>query len=78
MKKPSNYNDGYIRVYEEIPVKTDCGAKKNIKTKDNLKFIVIVSSLIILFNFLLVSSSSQVIFNLSFSSCNNSSKEITS
>ena len=40
MKKPSNYNDGYIRVYEEIPVKTDFGAKENVKSKDNLEFIV--------------------------------------
>ena len=40
MKKISNYNDGYIRVYEEIPVKVNFGAKENIKSKDNLKFIV--------------------------------------
>lgn len=40
MKKLSNYNDGYIRVYEEIPVKTDFGAKENVKSKDNLEFIV--------------------------------------
>lgn len=40
MKRVSNYNDGYIRVYKEIPVKTNFGAKKNIKTKDNLEFIV--------------------------------------
>lgn len=40
MKKISNYNDGYIRVYEEIPVKVNFGAKENIKSKENLKFIV--------------------------------------
>ena len=40
MKRVSNYNDGYIRVYKEIPVKTNFGAKENIKTKDNLEFIV--------------------------------------
>lgn len=40
MKKLSNYNDGYIRVYKEIPIQTDFGAKKNIKTIDNLEFIV--------------------------------------
>ena len=40
MSKKSNYNDGYVRVYEEIPVKTNFGAKENIKSKDNLKFIV--------------------------------------
>lgn len=40
MKKISNYNDGYIRVYEEIHVKVNFGAKENIKSKDNLKFIV--------------------------------------
>lgn len=40
MNKKSNYNDGYIRVYEEIPIKTDFGAKENIKSIDNLKFIV--------------------------------------
>ena len=40
MKKMSNYNDGYIRVCKEIPQKTDFGAKKNIKTIDNLEFIV--------------------------------------
>lgn len=39
-KKMSNYNDGFIRVYEEIPVRTDFGAKENIKSKDNLKLIV--------------------------------------
>ena len=38
--KKSNFNDGYIRVCKEIPQKTDFGAKKNIKTKDNLEFIV--------------------------------------
>ena len=38
--KQSNYNDGYIRVYEEIPVKANFGAKENIKSTDNLKFIV--------------------------------------
>lgn len=40
MSKKSNYNDGYIRVYEEIPIKANFGAKENIKSKDNLKFIV--------------------------------------
>lgn len=40
MSKKSNYNDGYVRVYEEIPVKANFGAKENIKSKDNLKFIV--------------------------------------
>lgn len=40
MKRLSNYNDGYIRVYEEIPVKTDFGAKENIQSTDNLNFIV--------------------------------------
>lgn len=40
MSKKSNYNDGYVRVYEEIPVKNNFGAKENIKSKDNLKFIV--------------------------------------
>lgn len=40
MSKKSNYNDGYVRVYEEIPIKTDFGAKENVKSKDNLKFIV--------------------------------------
>ncbi len=40
MPKKSNYNDGYIRVYEEIPIKANFGAKENIKSKDNLKFIV--------------------------------------
>ena len=40
MKKSSNYNDGYIRVYEEIPVKTDFGAKENTQSKDNLTLIV--------------------------------------
>ena len=40
MSKKSNYNDGYVRVYEEIPVKSNFGAKENIKSKDNLKFIV--------------------------------------
>lgn len=40
MNKKSNYNDGYIRVYEEIPQKANFGAKENIKSKDNLKFIV--------------------------------------
>ena len=39
-KKINNYSDGYIRVYEEIPVKANFGAKENIKSKDNLKFIV--------------------------------------
>ena len=38
--KKSNYNDGYIRVYEEIPVKTDFGAKENTQSKDNLTLIV--------------------------------------
>lgn len=38
--KKSNFNDGYIRICKEIPQKTDFGAKKNIKTKDNLEFIV--------------------------------------
>lgn len=39
-KSKSNYNDGYIRVYEEIPTKTNFGAKENIKSTDNLNFIV--------------------------------------
>ena len=38
--RKSNYNDGYIRVYKEIPQKSDFGAKKNIKTRDTLEFIV--------------------------------------
>lgn len=38
--KQSNYNDGYIRVYEEIPVKANFGAKENVKSTDDLKFIV--------------------------------------
>lgn len=38
--KQSNYNDGFIRIYKEIPVKTDFGARKNIKTRDNLELIV--------------------------------------
>lgn len=40
MKKMSNFNDGYIKIYEEIVAKTDFGARKNIKSIDNLKFIV--------------------------------------
>lgn len=39
-KKIKNYNDGYIRVYEELPTRTGFGAKENIKSKDNLKLIV--------------------------------------
>ena len=39
-RKKSNYNDGYIRVYEEIPIRTDFGAKENVKSEENLKFIV--------------------------------------
>ena len=39
-KKINNYNDGYIRIYEEIPVKTDFGAKKNIQSRENLNLIV--------------------------------------
>lgn len=38
--KIRNYNDGFIKVYEETPIKTDFGAKTNIKSRDNLKFIV--------------------------------------
>lgn len=38
--KKSNFNDGYIRICKEIHRKNDFGAKKNIKTKDNLEFIV--------------------------------------
>ena len=39
-KKINNYNDGYIRIYEEIPVKTDFGAKENIQSRENLNLIV--------------------------------------
>lgn len=39
-KKIKNYNDGYLRVYEEIPIKANFGAKENIKSVDNLKLIV--------------------------------------
>lgn len=38
--KKSNYNDGYIRIYKEIPKKTDFSAKKNVKSLDDLEFIV--------------------------------------
>ena len=38
--KQSNYNDGFIRVYKEIPLETEFGAKKNIKTLDNLELVV--------------------------------------
>lgn len=40
MKKITSFNDGFMSVYEEIPIKTDFGAKENVKSKDNLKFIV--------------------------------------
>lgn len=38
--KISNYNDGYISIYDEIPNKTDFNARKNIKSLDNLVFIM--------------------------------------
>ena len=38
--KFSNFNDGYMHVYNEKPVYTDFKAKKNIKSIDNLEFIV--------------------------------------
>ena len=40
MNKVSRYNDGFIRVYEEIPRKVNFGAKENTNSKENLKFIV--------------------------------------
>lgn len=40
MKRVSNYNDGYIRVYKEIPVKTNFGAKENIKTRIILNLLL--------------------------------------
>ena len=38
--KATNYNDGYIRVYKEKNKESDFGARKNIKTFDDLEFIV--------------------------------------
>ena len=38
--KITNYNDGYIRVYKERNKESDFGARKNIKTFDDLEFIV--------------------------------------
>ena len=38
--KIRTYNDGFIYIHKEIPVKTDFSAKKNIKDTDNLSFIV--------------------------------------
>ena len=38
--KKSNFNDGYIRVYKEIPVRTEFGAKKNVKALNSLDLIV--------------------------------------
>ena len=40
MNKVSRYNDGFIRIYEEIPIKVNFGAKENTNSKENLKFIV--------------------------------------
>ena len=44
MKNPkakiNNYNDGFIRVYEENIVKTNFGAKQNSKSIDNLTLVV--------------------------------------
>lgn len=36
----NNFNDGFITVYKDKELKTDFNAKKNIKTKDNLEFVV--------------------------------------
>ena len=38
--KATNYNDGYIRAYKEKNKESDFGARKNIKTFDDLEFIV--------------------------------------
>lgn len=38
--KITNYNDGYIRVYKEKNKESDFGARKNIKSIDDLEFIV--------------------------------------
>lgn len=38
--KLSNYNDGYIRIYKEKELKTDFYAKKNVKTLNDLEFII--------------------------------------
>lgn len=38
--KITNFNDGYIRVYEETVSKTKFGAKTNPKSTDNLNLIV--------------------------------------
>lgn len=38
--RTSNFNDGYIRVYKEKNKESDFGARKNIKSIDDLEFIV--------------------------------------
>lgn len=38
--KITNYNDGFIKVYEEEQAKTSFGAKKNTKDTSNLNLIV--------------------------------------
>lgn len=38
--KAINYNDGYIRIYKEKNKESDFGARENIKSIDDLEFIV--------------------------------------
>lgn len=39
-KKIRTYNDGFIHIYNEKPIRTDFGAKRNTKNKDTLEFVV--------------------------------------
>lgn len=38
--KQSNFNDGIVNVYNDKGQKTDFGAKKNVKTLDDMEFVV--------------------------------------
>lgn len=38
--KFSNYNDGFLSIYKDKEIRTDFSAKKNVKSLDDLKFIV--------------------------------------
>lgn len=39
-RKLSTYNDGVIRIYREKPKSTDFNAKRNVKTVEDMDFIV--------------------------------------